>query len=68
MNDERSPRDADEQDAPEPERMINPDEEAGMDLAELEEPPQAEGSRETEENADHRGNGWKDRRRNEGAD
>ena len=46
---EKSPLRADEQDAPEPERMITPEEEAGMDLAELEHPPQAEGDRETVE-------------------
>ena len=46
MNDRnRSPRESDEQDYPEPERMVTPEEEAGMDLAELEEPPQAEGPR-----------------------
>jgi hypothetical protein len=41
----KSPRHVDEQEHPEPERLINPDEEAEMDLAELEQPPQAEGPR-----------------------
>lgn len=59
-----SRRTAREADASEPERMITPEEEAGMDLAHLEDPPQAEGSREPD---DSRGE-WKDRRRNEGAD
>jgi len=56
-------RDQDD-DAPEPERMITPLEEAGMDLAQLDDPPQAEGSREPDEPQED----WKDRRRNEGAD
>lgn len=47
------PRGDDE--APEPERMITPLEEAGMDLAELEDPPQAEGSREPEDEAERQG-------------
>lgn len=49
---------------PEPERMITPAEEAGMDLAQLEDPPQAEGARD--ESAEE--STWRDRRRNEGAD
>lgn len=51
-------------DAPEPERMITPAEEAEMDLARLEDPPQAEGPRDEsmEETT------WRDRRRNQGAD
>jgi hypothetical protein len=61
---ERSPRKADEQSSPEPERMITPDEEAGMDLAELEQPPQAEGPRDRGEDEET----WRDRRKNEGAD
>ena len=61
---ERSPRKADEQRAPEPERLVTPDEEAGMDLAELEQPPQAEGPRDGGEDEPM----WRDRRRNEGAD
>ena len=46
MDHQKSPRTAAEQDAPEPERPTTPDEEAGMDLAEMEQPPQAEGQRE----------------------
>ena len=42
----KSPKTADEQDAPQPERMVTPQEEAGQDIAELEDPPQAEGGRE----------------------
>lgn len=53
-NEEKSPRSADEQDFPEPERLVTPDEEAGMDIAELEDPPQAEGSRESEEESEGR--------------
>jgi hypothetical protein len=50
MNDhEKSPKTAEEQDSPAPERPITPDEEAGMDLAEMEHPPQAEGPRESVE-------------------
>lgn len=59
-----SPRKANEQNSPEPERMITPDEEAGMDLAQLEQPPQAEGPREGSEDEPT----WRDRRKNEGAD
>lgn len=69
MNQQRSPRDVDEQSSPEPERMVTPDEEAGMDLAELQEPPQAEGPRDREEGKEENEDPlWKDRRRNEGAD
>ena len=57
-------RTARESNASEPERMITPEEEAGIDLAQLEDPPQAEGPRDSE---DQQGD-WKDRRRNEGAD
>lgn len=63
-NQQKSPLGADEQSAPEQERMTTPDEEAGMDLAELQDPPQAEGPRD-------QGNEeplWRDRRKNEGAD
>ncbi len=42
---EKSPKTAEEQDAPQQERMVTPQEEAGMDVAELENPPQAEGPR-----------------------
>jgi hypothetical protein len=41
-----TPTRADEQEYPEPERLTTPDEEAGQDIAELAEPPQAEGRRE----------------------
>ena len=39
---EKSPKFADEQDAPEPERPVTPLEEAGQDIASLDDPPQAE--------------------------
>lgn len=57
-----------EDDSPEPERMITPEEEAGMDLAALTNPPQAEGPRD--DSAEEAGDDqqWTDRRRNEGAD
>lgn len=45
----KTPLTADEQDYPEPERLVTPEEAAGQDLAELEDPPQAEGDRETVE-------------------
>ena len=48
-NEKKSPLTAAEQDHPQQERMTTPEEEAGMDLEELEDPPQAEGSRETVE-------------------
>ena len=41
----RSPRSADEQDGPEPERLTRPDEEADVAVHQLKEPPQAEGDR-----------------------
>ena len=53
---------------PEPERMVTPQEEAGMDLAELENPPQAEGPRDRSAGGGEEEPLWKDRRRNEGAD
>lgn len=43
---EKSPLTAEEQDSPQPERMVTPEEEAGQELEELENPPQAEGPRE----------------------
>ena len=43
---QKSPRTAAEQDQPEQERMTTPQEEAGMDLQQMEQPPQAEGQRE----------------------
>ena len=49
MNHEKSPRTADEQDSPQQERMVTPQEEAGMDLQQMEQPPQAEGQREVED-------------------
>lgn len=42
---EKSPVSAEDQDAPAPERPTTPDEEAEMDIAQMEEPPQAEGPR-----------------------
>lgn len=42
----KSPIHTADQEFPEPERLITPEEEAGQDLAELEHPPQAEGERE----------------------
>ena len=46
---EKSPKTAAEQDSPEPERMVTPQEEAGMDLQQMKQPPQAEGQREVED-------------------
>lgn len=46
--DQRAPLTADEQEFPEPERLITPAEEAGQSLQEMENPPQAEGPREEE--------------------
>ncbi len=43
---QKSPLTAEEQDSPQPERMVTPQEAAGQELAELEDPPQAEGPRE----------------------
>lgn len=43
---EKSPLSVDEQDSPEPERLVTPQEEAEQDIAELDDPPQAEGSRD----------------------
>ena len=48
---ERSPRTAERQDAPEPERPVTPQEAADQDLAQLDDPPQAEGDREEERSA-----------------
>lgn len=44
--DKRTPHRAVEQGAPEPERPPTPDEERSEDIAQLENPPQAEGPRE----------------------
>lgn len=41
-----SPKKADEQASPEPERLVTPQERAGQDIEELENPPQAEGPRD----------------------
>lgn len=49
MEHEKSPKTAAEQESPEQERMVTPQEEAGMDLQQLDQPPQAEGQRELEE-------------------
>ena len=46
MSDQKSPRTAAEQEQPEPERPTTPQEDAGMDLQQMEQPPQAEGQRE----------------------
>lgn len=46
MADEKTPRRSNEQSSPEPERLTTPEEEAGEDVAELEDPPQAEGPRD----------------------
>ena len=43
---QKSPRTAEEQKSPEPERLVTPQEEAGMDIQELDDPPQAEGDRD----------------------
>ena len=62
--DERTAREKrDEDEAPEPERMITPEEEAGMDLAALDDPPQAEGKRDPEYQELDGGNGSRDRAR-----
>lgn len=45
-NHEKSPKSADEQEAPQPVRPTTPDEEAEMDIAGMENPPQAEGPRD----------------------
>lgn len=42
----KSPLTAEEQQSPEPERMVTPAEEAGQELQELDDPPQAEGPRD----------------------
>ena len=46
-----SPRRSAQQDAPEAERPTSPDEDAEQDIANLENPPQAEGPRERSNNA-----------------
>lgn len=52
MQEPKSPKSVDEQDQPQQERMTTPQEEAGMDVAELEDPPQAEGSRDAVDDSD----------------
>jgi hypothetical protein len=49
MEHKKSPQTADEQDSPQPERLVTPQEEAGMDLQQMKQPPQAEGQRDVEE-------------------
>jgi len=49
--DKRTPRHAAEQDGPEPERLTTPQEDAEQDVAHLENPPQAEGPRERNNDA-----------------
>ena len=50
MNEHRkSPIHTEDQEFPEPERLVTPEEEAGQDIAELDDPPQAEGEREREQ-------------------
>jgi hypothetical protein len=43
---EKSPKSVEEQESPEPERPVNPQEAEGQDISSLEEPPQAEGDRD----------------------
>ena len=57
-----SARHVEGQGAPEPGRLFTPEEEAGMDLAELEDPPQAEGQRLTEQEEQEQ-EVWRDRQR-----
>jgi hypothetical protein len=55
---QKSPQTAKEQDSPQQERMVTPQEEAGMDLQQMEQPPQAEGQREVaDEQVGKKGNG-----------
>jgi hypothetical protein len=52
---EKTPKHVDDQEAPEPERLITPQEASGESLQELDEPPQAEGDRKSvEEDLDTR--------------
>lgn len=50
-SEKRTPRHAVDQDAPEPERPTTPQEDAEQDIAHLENPPQAEGPRERNNDA-----------------
>jgi hypothetical protein len=43
---EKSPRSSERQSSPEPERLVTPQEEADQDVAQLDDPPQAEGDRD----------------------
>jgi len=45
----KSPKTAEEQSFPEPERLVTPQEEEGQSLQELSDPPKAEGDRDDEE-------------------
>ena len=47
----RSPKPAEEQEYPEPERLLNVQEERGESIQELEHPPKAEGDREDAEDS-----------------
>lgn len=59
----KAPRHADEQAAPEPERLVTPQEEAGVNLSAMENPPQAEGPDRTEPQGDgDDGSGAEERR------
>jgi hypothetical protein len=49
--DQRTPQRAAEQTSPEPERLTTPQEDAEQDISQLENPPQAEGPRERNNNA-----------------
>jgi hypothetical protein len=50
-DDNRTPRRAADQASPEPERVTTPQEDADQDISQLENPPQAEGPRERNNNA-----------------
>lgn len=58
---EKTPKHSDDQSHPEPERLVTPQEEAGMELEELENPPQAEGPREDRGGGDGEEDGGGDR-------
>lgn len=46
---DKTPKSVEEQDSPEPERLVTPAEVAGQDIANLDDPPQAEGDRDDAE-------------------
>lgn len=46
---EKSPKTAEQQEFPQPERLTTPQEEAGQNIGSLEDPPKAEGDREEAE-------------------